>query len=472
MRRASVLVLLILVLITGVVIGQDTLSARVLDWVGGLHLRTAPNTNSNIIDTLEPGAALTIIGRTANNAWFWVTDDSGRLGWVAAAYVNYFGDLAAVPVTNTDDAPASAAPQPPPESAPAPQASGSAGSVAAGFSVNFRAGPSMDAEVITVLRGGTPLTIINTDPSGTWYNALTADGVSGWLAAAYVQTGQPVAPAPEAAPPAEDNALPVAAVPFNFYDYMSPITNRAREIFSYGQTLGNRPNVFSKIGDSITVSPYVMYPIAQGRYNLGPYGYLQGVITYYSIATARWGNSFNNYSLAADVGWSTSHMLDASVRNPDMCMENEIPLECEYRLVKPAVALIMLGTNDMTYLTAAQFDERLRLILQISEDKGVLPVLFTIPTRIGMERQTNEFNRLIRNAANDFGIPYYDYWAVMEHAENHGISWDGVHPSEPPGGVASAVNFNPETLWYGYTLRNITMLHALDVVWRQVMGGG
>jgi hypothetical protein len=45
--------------------------------------------------------------------------------------------------------------------------------------VNFRERPSGSAKIISALRGGTKLTLVE-EQSG-WYRATTSDGVSGWL---------------------------------------------------------------------------------------------------------------------------------------------------------------------------------------------------------------------------------------------------------------------------------------------------
>jgi hypothetical protein len=42
--------------------------------------------------------------------------------------------------------------------------------------------------------------------------------------------------------------------------------------------------------------------------------------------------------------------------------------------------------------------------------------------------------------------------------------FDGVHPSPAPAGHNA--DFQPQYLGYGYTIRNLTALQALDAVWR------
>jgi hypothetical protein len=48
--------------------------------------------------------------------------------------------------------------------------------------------------------------------------------------------------------------------------FISGITEHLRQIFLLGPSLGNRANVFSKIGDSITANAAFLAPIGWGRY--------------------------------------------------------------------------------------------------------------------------------------------------------------------------------------------------------------
>src|SRR5205814_7106913 len=85
---------------------------------------------------------------------------------------------------------------------------------------------------------------------------------------------------------------------------ISGITVHAREIFLKGKQLGNRANVFSRVGDSITYSPYFLTPFGVGQFDLGQYrAELTPVLQYFGQANARDGNSFASSPLAAGNGW-------------------------------------------------------------------------------------------------------------------------------------------------------------------------
>ncbi|MFN8563237.1 MAG: hypothetical protein U0703_16855 [Anaerolineae bacterium] len=94
-----------------------------------------------------------------------------------------------------------------------------------------------------------------------------------------------------------------------------------RQIFADGKARGNHADVFAKVGDSITVSILSLNPIGDGLYDLGEYGYLQGVIDFYAKAETRDGaNSFTEASLAARIGWTTYGVLDPAESDPSVCL--------------------------------------------------------------------------------------------------------------------------------------------------------
>jgi hypothetical protein len=250
---------------------------------------------------------------------------------------------------------------------------------------------------------------------------------------------------------------------------LSGITEHTHEIFRRGQQLGNRANVFSKVGDSLTVATYAFYPIGWGAANLHQYQGLLPVVEFFSAANARDGNSFANISLSADNGWTTRSVFDPAHANPEICTPGEMPLICEYRIVRPAVALVLLGTNDVAELSAEAYRANMRNIVTISISRGIIPVLSTLPQRQGYEQQVAEFNAVIWELAHEYGIPLWDYGLAMNRLPNAGLSADGVHPSWPPGDFSAAADFSATNLRYGYTLRNLTALLALDILWKQVI---
>lgn len=271
----------------------------------------------------------------------------------------------------------------------------------------------------------------------------------------------------------QQTATPDTSAGGEYASLVSGITETTHEIFERGRLNGNRINVFSKVGDGITINSHSLYPIGWGGYVLYDYDYLLPVIRYFSFATARDDNSFANYSLAAGNGWTTEDVFRAQVTTDYLqnCHVAEAPLLCEYRIVKPSIALIMLGTNDVVELAPQKSQAYTRLIIEISIEQGIIPVLTTIPIRLEYEQEVADFNERIKNLSVEYGIPLWDYAAAMENLPDNGLADDGVHPSIPPGSSSEAADFSPENLQYGYVVRNLMALHMLDKLWREVIFG-
>ncbi|MFN8531646.1 MAG: SGNH/GDSL hydrolase family protein [Anaerolineae bacterium] len=238
-----------------------------------------------------------------------------------------------------------------------------------------------------------------------------------------------------------------------------------RQIYRLGEQRGNRAGVFSRVGDSISVSYNFLTYFGYDQYSLGRYDYLQTVIDYFGRTNARDGNSFLNPSLAARVGWTAFGVLEPDNADAALCATGETPLVCEYRLVRPSIALIMFGTNDVGYVDPAAYRYNLSRIVDISEQMGVIPVLSSFPPRPGYETRVSEFNRIVQETAADHYIPFLDYYAALTELPNFGLSEDGIHPSAPPEEEATATNFRPPYLQYGYNVRNLTALEMLYTLW-------
>jgi hypothetical protein len=332
-----------------------------------------------------------------------------------------------------------------------------------GFNLNLRAEPNMDAPIITVLAPHTPLIILGRSPGDTWFQVGLVDGTIGWVKAEYVNFTNLTAPFVYDAK---------VQVPFEVASLVNGISENTRIIFDRGRALGNRPNVFSKVGDSITESLFTLRPVGEQLYTLGDYWYLQPVIEYYSLEVARTANSFRNNSLAAKTGWNSDTLLDPAYNDKTLCYPAESPLECEYRHTRPAIALIMIGTNDVGFLGEDLYRRNLTRIVEISITRGVIPVLSTIPPRLDrpeLNQRVDRFNDIVIDTATIYQVPWLDYFSAMARLPALGLNTDGVHPNIPANGYKASADFTGDNLNYGYVIRNLTWLTALDAVWRLVI---
>ena len=328
--------------------------------------------------------------------------------------------------------------------------------VSADDTLRLRAAPTTSSAILTLLPPDTPLTILGLSADRDWLRVQTEDDLIGWVFAQYVDVHIDLA----AAFPAAGLRM---RLPLDVVDHI-------RQIYARGQQLGNHPDVFAKIGDSITKSILTLDPVGDGLYDLGDYAYLQAVIDFYSRTPTRDGhNSFNDESLAAEVGWTTYRVLNPDESDPTLCLAGKSPLLCEYRLLQPSVALIMFGTNDVSILDPDNYRANLDRIVELSERRGIIPILSTIPVRVNYETQCQQFNAIIVNVAAQHAIPLLDYSGAMLPLGRAGYDLDKVHPSVPPKGYAGAADFRAANLYYGYVIRNLTALQMLDLVWNAAL---
>ncbi len=327
------------------------------------------------------------------------------------------------------------------------------GRVQSNVMLRLRTAPSLDGDILTILEPSTPLTIIGLSLDREWLRVETPDDQFGWVFAEYV-----------------DVLIDLDAAFSGDGGYVrlpDDVIANIRQIFADGQARGNRADVFAKVGDSITVSILSLNPLGVGLYDLGEYGYLQGVIDFYAKAETRDGNnSFTDVSLAARIGWTTYGVLDPRESDPSICLSGEPPLLCEYRVTAPSVALIMFGTNDVGVIPAEDYRVNLRRIVRLTEGHGIIPILSTIPPRDGFGARVQEFNQIVIDTAAEYAIPMVDYGGAMLALGDGGLDLDGVHPSVPPKGYEGAADFRSNNLYYGYVVRNLTALQILDAVWR------
>lgn len=257
---------------------------------------------------------------------------------------------------------------------------------------------------------------------------------------------------------------------------------RLRAVYLQGQAKGNHPDVFSKIGDSITASPlFLSRSIGCGIFNLSSHTGLQPAIAYFGTRTdTAWQgngfcsrvNSFSRGSLSAISGWNSYDALRANAAG--CSAPYNTPLRCELRTARPSAALIMFGTNDLRWIGADRFRGYMNIIVDECIAAGVIPVLSTIPPRfdsVARAALVVPFNQVIIEVARDNQVPLWNYWLALQKPGmiNFGIGGDGVHPNYFPGGEAV---FSAAGLRYGYNQRNLTALQALDKVMRVVIHNG
>ena len=226
-----------------------------------------------------------------------------------------------------------------------------------------------------------------------------------------------------------------------------------RSVISIGVSRGNRPNVFAKIGDSITESASFLSDIGFGWYTLGNHAdVLPAIQRFTSVTLSDGSNSFNRASVCAVAGWTTGDALAGGTSSP---------LMRELEALRPMFAIVMYGTNDMDRSDLTTYTANMNTIVDTIEARGTVAILSTIPPRTDSASRASlvtDYNTAVRSIARTRHLPLIDYYVAMSPLPAQGISNDGIHPSLylDQGGTLTDT-----ALRYGYNVRNLTALQML-----------
>ena len=224
-----------------------------------------------------------------------------------------------------------------------------------------------------------------------------------------------------------------------------------RAIYAKGQSLGNNPQAYSKVGDSTSIYNF-MNGFDEGNYNLADYAYLQDTLTYFQGSHSRDG-------LAVSVGLHAWTAMDPAFADNNVCVANETPVACEIRLFRPAFLFIRLGTNDAG--ATSLFDSSIRQIVDVAIANGVVPILGTKADRV---EGSNANNDILRQIAYDYQIPLWDFDVVIETVPGRAIVDKFFHISVPD----TYDYAQPATLQTGHGVHSLTALMMLDTL-RQLL---
>jgi hypothetical protein len=283
------------------------------------------------------------------------------------------------------------------------------------------------------------------------------------------------------------------------------VTARTRTIYRRGMTLGNRPGVFAKVGDSNTSTGAFLSGLGCGPARLPGHRELESTVRSFKRTTVprgylpflgqppvcRVSNSFTRIGFAAHPGWGISSLLapfapvtvtkvggrylKGAHPGAGAHVISETPtgscppgadavLMCELHTLRPSVAFVMIGTNDVQSMPPSAFRSNLGRVVAATVQAGTIPVLSTIPSRgPRLVARVAAFNRVITEIAADQHLPLWDLWRGLAQpgVVNEGESRPHVHLNVSPRG---AFDFGPDSLRYGTNLRNLQALQTLAAI--------
>ena len=225
-----------------------------------------------------------------------------------------------------------------------------------------------------------------------------------------------------------------------------------QEIYAHGQTVGRNPHAFSKLGDSTIENPHFLDRFDTGTYNLGLYQHLEPTVQHYA-------GSYSRRSIAVRRSLHSWSVFDPLWADGRFCLPNENILACELRVHNPSAIFIRLGANDVG--VPDSFESNMRRIVEYCIENGVIPLLGTKADR--NEGAGNINNDIVRQIAEDYQVPLWDFDLVAATLPGRGLGRDNVHMTtffEYDYTLATAFE-------RGYGVHNLLALLTLDAVRRE-----
>lgn len=262
----------------------------------------------------------------------------------------------------------------------------------------------------------------------------------------------PTAPdvAPKAAPMDEANAKTRYLVGPLHSPMTKPVIERIAAVLARSP---QRRNVFIKVGDSHSVSPSFLGCFAGKDVDLGPFSELEPSLGYF--------HGWSRESEAAKVGWHAVQTLGP-------------PLRAEIDAMRPAWAVLMLGTNDTRQTPPQEFERYLVHNVDALLAEGVVPIVSTIPPRGDTEvtkQLVPEMNAIVRAVAQSRKVPLVDLYGTLSPLPGLGLTPDGIHLDVFTTKGVHGCWLTEDGLHHGMNQRNLLTLAALDRMRRFVLEG-
>jgi hypothetical protein len=220
-----------------------------------------------------------------------------------------------------------------------------------------------------------------------------------------------------------------------------------RDIYEYGQSLGNDPQAFSVFGDCQS-RPDEFF----GVFETDPF-VVEDLSPELQEAVAYFQGSFNRESPTTKDGTTPGSLLWAQWHNGDFgCSFAETPVECELRIHRPSFVIIQVGTHF-----ESRNAEYLRKIILQLMDEGVVPIL---ATKADNREKDERINRDMAMLAAEYDLPLWNFWSAVSDLPNRGLYTRNDRP------LQGDIYLTEQAL----DRHRVTGLAALNAVWRVAVG--
>jgi hypothetical protein len=271
-----------------------------------------------------------------------------------------------------------------------------------------------------------------------------------------VGTAEPTeTPTPQPTPTNTPVPIPVNGIPVeSFIKLPENVREHMTDVFVLGQEMGRDPTAFSILGDSTVLNPQMLGRFDGDNLDLDAYDYLQPVVDHFSAY-------FGQYGVAARHGLHSWSIFDPLWADKKWCFPNETLLACEFRLRNPSVLIIRLGSNDAG--SPDGFRYNIRKAIEFCLENGVMPVIATKADRFEGSDNTN--NIILRELAETYEAPLWDFDVVAETLPERGLDTDGIHMVEYlPNDYSQESAFES-----GHAVQDLTGLMMLYALWQDVI---
>jgi hypothetical protein len=220
-----------------------------------------------------------------------------------------------------------------------------------------------------------------------------------------------------------------------------------REIYQYGQTLGNDPHAFSIFGDCQS-RPDAFFGVFETDPSL-----VASLSPELQETIENFQGSFNRESPTSQDGTTPGALLWTQWHRGEYgCSFSETPVACELRIHHPSFVIIQIGTHFESRNT-----EYLRKVILQLMDAGVVPIL---ATKADNREKDERINKDMSMLAAEYDLPLWNFWATVSDLPNRGLYTRKDRPLQGP------IYLTDDAL----VIHRMTALETLNAVWRVATG--
>ncbi len=161
--------------------------------------------------------------------------------------------------------------------------------------------------------------------------------------------------------------------------------------------------------------------------------------------------SFDRDGQAVRGGFNVASVLSPLWSDRQACQKGENPLECEFRMWRPSIAIISMETW-FPGRTAETYEDYLRQIVEFTLAHKTVPIL---ATKADNTEGNHTINLAVARVAYEYDLPLWNFWLAVQPLEGHGLDWardkDGFHITVE-----------------AWDRRSFTALQAIDAVWKML----